>query len=311
MATNYSSHRNSHFTLHTSHFTILLDLLAIAAIVALCTLVYYGRQQPPDSALLRVQSSHTLRVGMDPTYAPFESYVDGKLVGYDVDLANYIAGVIGPDVQVQIVPIATDALYSKLAANEVDMIISALPYIHERSADVIYTRAYFNAAPVLVVPEGSSIKSEADLSGKRVGVELGSQGDEQARRFNRDHPNAPLTLTTFDLPAAVLDALIAGKLDAAIVDPIANAAWGASHPGLTNTLTNVGDIPYVVAVGKDSRQLARMADDAIARTQSSGKLDELAARWFKQLPAPLVIFPLKHIAEANAAINAMPLLRGE
>jgi ABC-type amino acid transport substrate-binding protein len=260
---------------------ILLDLLAIAAILALGTLVYYGRQEPPDSALLRVQSSHTLRVGMDPTYAPFESYVAGKLVGYDVDLAAYVAKAIGPDVQVQLVPIATDALYSKLAANDVDMIISALPYIHERSADVIYTRAYFNAAPVLVVPASSSIKGVADLGGKRVGVELGSQGDEQARRYNRDHPAAPLLLTTFDLSTDAFAALTSGQLDAIIIDPIANAAWQVAHPDLTNTLTNVGDIPYVVAVGKNSKQLARLADNAIAQAQSSGKLDELAANWFR------------------------------
>ncbi len=283
--------RSSSFTIHHSPFTIVLDLLAIAAIIALGTLVYYGRQEPPDSALLRVQASHTLLVGMDPTYAPFESYVGGKLVGYDVDLASYIAGVIGPNVQVQIVPIASDALYSKLTAGDVDMIISALPFIYERSADVIYTRAYFNAAPVLVVPSGSSIMGVAELGGKRVGVELGSQSDEQARRYNRDHSTAPLTLITFDLPTDALDALVSGKLDAAIVDSIATAAWQAAPPPLTPpvsgrgnkiiTLTNVGSVPYVVAVGKDSKQLARLADAAIAQAQSSGELDRLAARWFR------------------------------
>jgi ABC-type amino acid transport substrate-binding protein len=271
----------STFNFQLSTPRLLFDLLAIAAIVALGTLVYYGRQEPPDSALLRVRASHTLLVGMDPTYAPFESYVNGKLVGYDVDLAGFIAGVIGPDVQVQIVPIASDALYSKLASDNVDMIISALPFIYERSADVIYTRAYFNAAPLLVAPTSSSIKGVNDLGGKRVGVELGSQGDEQTRRYNRDHPAAPLTLTTFDLPSDALDALAASKLDAAIVDPIATAAWRAAHPGMTNVLTNVGDIPYVVALGKESKQLARLADTAIAQAQSSGELDRFAARWFR------------------------------
>ncbi len=288
--------------LKTQNSKLVFDLLAVVAIVALGTLVYYGRQEPPDSALLRVQTSHTLRVGIDPTYAPFESYVGGKLVGYDVDLASYIAGVIGPNVQVQIVPIASDALYSKLAAGDVDMIISALPLIYERSADVIYTRAYFNAAPLLIVPMGSSIRGVADLGGKRVGVELGSQGDEQSRRYNRDHAAAPLTLVAFNLPTDALDALAVGKLDAAIVDPIATAAWQVAHPPLAPpvsggganlapsetsggnkiiTLTNVGSVPYVVAVGKDSKQLARVADAAIAQAQSSGELDRLAAKWFR------------------------------
>ncbi len=271
---------NSNLKPQTSNL-ILRDLLAVVVIIAVGALVYYGRQEPPDSALLRVQQAHTLRVGMDPTYPPFGSYVDGKLVGYDVDLAHYIAAALGPDVQVAIVPIASDALYSTLAADKVDMLISALPYIRERSADVIYTRAYFNVAPVLVVPANHPIHSLDQLAGQRVGVELGSDGDEAARRYNRDHPAAPLTLVPSDLPTDALDALAGGRLDAAIVDPIALAAWQTTHPPILKLIAPIGSIPYVVAVGKDSPQLARRADTAIAQAQSSGQLDALAAKWFR------------------------------
>lgn len=269
---------------------LILDLLAVTAIFALGVLIYYGRQELPDAALQRVQASHTLRVGMDPTFAPFGSFVDGKLMGYDVDLAAYIAGAIGPDVRWEIVPIATDALYSKLAADNVDVLISALPFVYERSADVIYSRAYFDAAPRLVVPVGSSIGSAADLGGQRVGVELGSDSDAAARRYNRDHTAAPLTLVTYDLPTDALTALAADKLEAAIVDPLTFAAWQAAYPHSASRgigeerLVNVaamGSVPYVVAVNRTSKQLARRVDAAIARAQRDGTLDGLAAKWFR------------------------------
>ena len=44
--------------------------------------------------------AETLRVGMECTYAPFNfKSADGKLMGYDVDVAKGVAGLIGADLE--------------------------------------------------------------------------------------------------------------------------------------------------------------------------------------------------------------------
>ena len=45
-------------------------------------------------------SAETLRVGMECTYAPFNfKSADGKLMGYDVDVAKAVGGLIGADLE--------------------------------------------------------------------------------------------------------------------------------------------------------------------------------------------------------------------
>ena len=53
-------------------------------------------------AALSAMAAHaeTLRVGMECTYAPFNfKNTDGDLVGYDVDVAKGVAGIIGADLE--------------------------------------------------------------------------------------------------------------------------------------------------------------------------------------------------------------------
>ena len=46
-------------------------------------------------AIVNTASAETLRVGMECTYAPFNfKDSDGKLMGYDVDVAKGVAGLI-------------------------------------------------------------------------------------------------------------------------------------------------------------------------------------------------------------------------
>ncbi|MCH8838750.1 MAG: transporter substrate-binding domain-containing protein, partial [Candidatus Marinimicrobia bacterium] len=49
-------------------------------------------------AVVSTASAETLRVGMECTYAPFNfKNTEGKLMGYDVDVAKGVAGLIGAD----------------------------------------------------------------------------------------------------------------------------------------------------------------------------------------------------------------------
>ena len=51
-------------------------------------------------AVTATASAETLRVGMECTYAPFNyKNTDGELIGYDVDVAKGVAGLIGADLE--------------------------------------------------------------------------------------------------------------------------------------------------------------------------------------------------------------------
>jgi ABC-type amino acid transport substrate-binding protein len=138
-----------------------------------------------DDSWERVQTAGVLRVGLDPTYPPFE--VDdgsGNLVGLDVDLAKAIADDLG--LEVQFVYFGYDGLYDALATEQVDVLISALVIIPERTRDFSYSEPYFNAGEILIVPANNeTITSMADLGGQTAGGGVGQPGPCRGHRVGQ------------------------------------------------------------------------------------------------------------------------------
>src|SRR4051794_20621073 len=101
--------------------TILLavaGVLAVVVLVAAYVLLSGGKPTPkPDTYFQAIKSRGVLRVGIDPTYSPFDTLQDGSVSGYDAALATEIASSLG--VRVQFVPMALDTLYDGLAAGRV------------------------------------------------------------------------------------------------------------------------------------------------------------------------------------------------
>ena len=248
------------------NIAIALTLLLIAA------LVWLGQQRPPDRYLEEVRASGVLRVGMDPSYPPFELVKDGNIEGYDVELARAIASDLG--VRVEFAPLALDSLYDALAADKVDVLISALPFIYERQRDVRYSQPYYQAGQVLVVRAGSAgLSSIRDLAGRQVAVELGSAADTEARRLARTSVTGMMVRSTYETPTQALDDLVAGKIDAAITDNTSTQAYSRAHPGTINILSpTLTDEPYVVAMPVGAEGLAALVNGTIARLQASGEL---------------------------------------
>ena len=105
----------------------------------------------------RVQRDGILRVGLDPTYPPFENADSGELVGIDVDLIHALAKKL--ELTPQFDYIGYDGLYDALLTGRVDVLASALVVDEMRSADFAYTTPYFNAGQVLLAKKDSPIQS--------------------------------------------------------------------------------------------------------------------------------------------------------
>ena len=77
----------------------------------------------------------------------------GNFGGFDIDVAHAIAAELG--VQARFDNLSYDTLYDALAVRRVDVLISMIVAEKERTMDVSYSPAYYDAGQVLVVAEGS------------------------------------------------------------------------------------------------------------------------------------------------------------
>lgn len=232
----------------------------------------------PADRLGRILETGMLRVGMDASYPPFE-YLDGDghLVGLDVDLGRELAGRLGVEARF-VANLSYDGLYDALTADQVDVVISALYVDPTRMADFAYSRSYFNAGQVLVVRvDTADIAEMADLAGRTLVVEWGSEGDVAARTWARRLVG--LTVLPCQTSEEALARVASGKADAALVDHLSALAGIGQGLPLRIVGDPVTDVLYAVAVRRQDGALLRAINNALTAMEEDGTLPRLRRQW--------------------------------
>ena len=255
----------------------MILILTVLTVLAGFSVLLAPAEELKDETWERIQQRGVLRVGMDASYPPFEDIdEDGNLIGYDIDLAHALARRFG--VEVEFVIISFDGLYDALLVERTDVIISALPFDVRLTEDVTYSYSYFNAGQVLVVREDEeAIVAVDNVAGRRVGVELGSMGDVEARQLLR---RTEFELFPYRTPEEALTMLKEGQVDAAIMDVVSTFQFIREQGGVKIVGSPVTDDPYVIAVPLNSPILQQRINEAILELSGSGFLDRLRMKWF-------------------------------
>jgi len=257
----------------------LLLMFGVAVVVGLAAFWLISRYflAGEDTTWQRIQQTGVWRVGMDPSFPPFE-LLDGagNPIGYDVDLAQALANRWG--VEVQIVAIGFDGLTDALLAGKVDSVISALPYDPRLTEDLSYSSSYFEAGIRLAVAEGSPIRGVDDLAGKRLAVEWGSIGDGAARKLQREDPT--IQRITFPSPREAVSALLNREADGVLVDGVTLRQMQGEGSAIVAAGPALESNPYVIAFPLGAHSLQEEIDTALADFVTTGLLAELEDRWF-------------------------------
>ncbi|MBK8049473.1 MAG: amino acid ABC transporter substrate-binding protein [Anaerolineales bacterium] len=237
--------------------------------------LYFGR----DSTWHAMEKRSVWRVGVDPSFPPFEwlDETTGKPIGFDVALAGRLAETW--DMQVEIVPIGFDSLLDALRANKIDSVLSAYPYDPRLTRDFAFSQPYFDAGLQLAVRPGSPIHAPADLGGKRVAVEWGSAGDMVGRRLQRE--GIDVALAPFETPDLALNALfVDNSIDALLVDNVTLRQAQASGRPVVAIGEPLESVPYVVVMPTRARELQQRVHDGLVHLTESGALRTLEETWF-------------------------------
>ena len=281
----------SSFIFHPSSFrfgTLPVVVVTFIVIAVYAFVTWFPKPPPkPDATWVQILETGAWRVGIDPSFPPFESDdANGNLSGLDIALANELArewsSANATPVRVEYVYSGFDGLYDALKARQFDAIISALPYDPKKTEDVYFSHAYFDGGPHLIVRESdATTKTYYDLQSKTIGVELGSTGDAFARRWQR---RLKFDLRTFNTPADALRALRAGQVDAVFTDLVAFNDF--AHPSASSGeggVKQVGDALVneflVIAVRKDTPTLLAQINATIDAMKRDGRMERLYVEW--------------------------------
>ena len=218
-------------------------------------------------------------IGTDATYPPMESLDEqGNFFGMDVDIAKEIALDLG--VKAKFRDIIWEEIFDTLRNGEVDMVISAVTITTERAETLGFSDPYFNAGQVIVsaTDKKGIINEPKDLKEYRVGVQVGTTSEEEARKYAAN-PSLVNTYENYDLAK---EDLLEGKIDAIIIDYPAAVGMTAKNSGLQM----VGDIFtqefYGIATQKDQQELVLQINKTIRRLKREGELKRIEEKWLSQ-----------------------------
>lgn len=141
---------------------LLKTSLIIITIVGLVAGVWWLNR----GATTTLQTKPKLVIGTDPGFKPFEYRQGGKIVGFDIDLAQEIANDTGR--QLVIEEMNFDGLIAALQAGKIDMAVAGMSVTPERSQNVNFSNPYYLASQMIVVRDNDQrIKIKTDLTGKK------------------------------------------------------------------------------------------------------------------------------------------------
>ncbi|MBG0789608.1 MAG: basic amino acid ABC transporter substrate-binding protein [Desulfovibrionaceae bacterium] len=151
-------------------------VLSLALVAAFSAFAFAG------SALDKVKEAGVITVGNSPDYPPFESIGDnGERVGFDIDLLNAIAAKMG--VKINWVTMDFAAIVTAVQSGQVDMGMSGFSISPERAEQVSFSDPYIASGQVIVVRSDSDINFAADLNGRKIAVQLGTTGEQEADKI--------------------------------------------------------------------------------------------------------------------------------
>ncbi|MDP3093570.1 MAG: basic amino acid ABC transporter substrate-binding protein [bacterium] len=218
-------------------------------------------------------------IGTDATYPPMESVDEqGNFFGMDIDIAKEIASDLG--VEAKFKNIIWEEIFDAVKNKEVDMIISAITITRERAETLGFSDPYFNAGQVIVSTTDKKriINEPEDLKEYRVGVQVGTTSEEEARKYAAN-PSLVNTYENYDLAK---EDLLKGKIDAIIIDYPAAVGMTAKE----KDLQIVGDIFtqefYGIAIQKDQPGLLSQINKTIRRLKREGELKKIEEKWLSQ-----------------------------
>ncbi|MDR3643928.1 MAG: basic amino acid ABC transporter substrate-binding protein [Clostridia bacterium] len=248
-------------------------LMLLGVFVLSLALVGCGQQAPAKPKVLNV--------GSDTAFAPFE-FQDEKskeYVGFDMDLIKAIGKQMGYEVKVQ--GMNFDGLIPALEAGSVDAVISAMTITDERAKKVNFSKPYYKSGLTIVVkPDNDTIKEFKDLDGKRIAVQIGTTGADEAKKVK------DAKIREFNTaPEAFLE-LRAGGVDAVVNDLPVNEYYIAQMGGKDGKIVGkpLTAEDYGIATAKKNTELAQQIDKALDELKKNGEYEKIYIKWFGKKP---------------------------
>ncbi len=253
----------------------------VVVLVALSLVMSFVSFAAADESILdKVTKAGVVRIGSNNDTPPM-NFIDGKgeWVGFEIDLGNAIAEKLG--VKVERVLVNNKTRISYLADGRVDLSFANISQTKSREEQIDYASPpYFWTGKIFYSKKGK-FKSIADLAGKRIGVDQGSNafiaGPQEIAKYSKTAP----IMSSFQNSAEGFLALKQDKIDAYSQDAQIMAAvsgdLGADYEAV-GTIYSPG--LYGIGVPPDDSKWRDKLSFVLQDLLKDGTYEKIYQKWF-------------------------------
>lgn len=243
--------------------------------IALATSLLISAPAFAQDALAQIKAAGVLKIGTEGTYAPFTYHLpSGELTGFDVEIAQAVAKKLG--VKAQFVEGKWDGLIAGLDVNRYDVVVNEVTITDARKAKYDFSQPYILSKPVLIVASNnSSIKSFADLKGKKSAHTLSSNFAKQAQSFGAE----VVGTDGFEQSVALV---LTGRADATINDSLSFLDFKKKKPDaqVKVVATSKDAEASGILLRKGNPELLAAINKALAELKQDGSYLKLSQKYF-------------------------------
>ena len=249
--------------------TVLIGVMALSMVA--CGSKKTESTEAAEAAEAAETAGGTLVMATNAEFPPYEYYEGENVIGIDAEIAQAIADKLGMELKIE--DMAFDSIIVAVNSGKADMGMAGMTVTEDRLENVNFSDTYAHESQVVIVKEDSTIASPDDLSGKKVGVQLGTTGDAYAGDIEG------ATVERYNKGFEAVQALSQDKIDAVIIDGEPAKVFVEENEGLKILDEAFTEEDYAIAIAKDNDELLEKINGALAELKESGELDKIVDKY--------------------------------
>ncbi|GAA1464677.1 glutamate ABC transporter substrate-binding protein [Nocardiopsis exhalans] len=256
---------------------------AAAALGAVAVILLPACSAEREESLVDADS---LTIGVKDDQPGLGLDVNGELVGFDVDVAHYIAAHLGIE-EVELVGITSAEREEKLVSGEVDMVVATYSITPGRKTEVTFGGPYYVAKQdILVRAEEDAVDGVRDLEGRSV---CQGAGSNSAFRITDGLGIDVLELQEAETYSVCIERLSEGSVDAVSTDNLILAGFLAEDPDSFRFVNNpFTDEKYGVGLPHGDVAACEAVNKAVSEMYQDGTAVDLLEEWFGETDLEVV-----------------------
>ncbi len=230
-----------------------------------------------DAGLTTVEEGKLI-MSTNAAFPPYEMTDDnGNFIGIDVEIAQAIAEKLGLELVIDNMEFT--AALEAAQQGKADMVMAGVTVNEDRLAVMDFSDSYATGIQVVIVPEDSDIATPDDLTGKKIGTQMGTTGYISASDTPENGGYGEENVVAYDNGITAVQALLNKQIDAVIIDNAPAQEFVKANPGLKILEAEWLTENYAIGFCKSNTQLSEAINAVLAELIADGTVQSIIDKY--------------------------------